>query len=446
MAVVLPFQGILYNRDKIKDIAQVLTPPYDVISASERDGFYLRHPHNVIRLDKARPEPGDTLVENHHTRAGSCFNAWLAEGVLVQDARPAFYLTAIDFKVEGRAMSRFGLIGRVKIEPFEKGVVLPHEKTFSKVKTERLSLMKASHANFSQIFSIFSDTGNSIGWLRDAAEGLLPEMACVDDAGHRHRLWRITDPAALENITRGFRDKTIFIADGHHRYETALNYQKWLKETGEAVSDTHPAGYVMMYLCAIEDPGLVILPTHRLATPVPEDQRRRFLKAAAAGFDIQTFSFDPADIAATLDQLKKAMTPPAGGHHFGVFMKDAREFFVLRLKSGVMEETFGHGIDPLLQDLDVTILTRLILGRCLGFTDAMLDDESRIHFTSSGEIAVTAVTSGTHDMAFMLNPTTSRQVRQVAENGLIMPRKSTYYYPKAVTGLVMRSLRHGYQG
>lgn len=446
MADVLPFQGILYNIDKIKNIADVVTPPYDVISSEEQDAFYRRHPHNFIRLDKNKPMNTDTDTDGPPTRAAQCFQTWRKEGVLVQDAAPAFYLTALEFDVDGQTLVRYGLIGRVKIEPFEKGIILPHETTFSKVKTERLALIKTCHANFSQIFSIFSDDTGILEWLKDAVSSMRPVHDFKDDAGHRHRMWRITDSEAIRNVSRAFEEKKLFIADGHHRYETALNYKKWLMETGTTISDDHPASYAMMYLCAIEDPNLLILPTHRLVTRVSETSRAEFLAAAANYFDVQQVSFVPENLAQTRQQLRQAMITAPGEHKIGVFMKNRPAFAILRLRPGMMDTAFGRDIDVPLKLLDVTILTRLILGKLLGFTDAMLDDETLINFTSKDIKAITAVTAGTHDMVFMLNPTTNRQVQEVAEKGLTMPRKSTYYYPKAISGLVMRALDNGVNG
>ena len=446
MAEVLPFQGLRYNSDKIKNISDVVTPPYDVISDKDRDAFYRRHPNSIIRLDKGRPATTDTGADNIYTRAAAYLADWRKNRVLVQDPEPGFYLTSLKFDVDGRAMDRYGLVGRVKIEPFDKGTVLPHETTFSKVKTERLSLIKACHANFSPIFSIFSDETGIMGWLKAYAASMPPEYDFTDDAGHRHQLWRILEPDMLRKISGVFKGKPLFIADGHHRYETALNYKKWLMETGTGVSDDHPASYAMMYLCAMQDPGLVILPTHRLVTSVAENSRKAFMEAAARFFDMEAFPFDPADIINTQRQFRQAMTAAPGEHKIGVFMKDQLKFMVLRLRPGMMDQIFGNEIDALLKELDVTVLTRLILGKLLGFTDAMLDDETVISFTSKDVKAIAAITTGAHDMAFMLNPTTSRQVQAIAEKGLIMPRKSTYYFPKAISGLVMRSLNSGSKG
>lgn len=440
MAEILPFHGILYNPEKIRRIADVVTPPYDVISDAERDAFYQRHPHNVIRLDKGRPEPGDTDRNNPHTRAAAYFETWRGEGILVRDPAPCLYLTAVEFPIKDQPVIRFGLIAKVGLEPFENGVILPHETTFSKVKSERLELMKACHANFSQIFSIFSDHHGILGLLKDHAETLAPVFDFHDDAGHRHRLWRITNPDVQRRVSDAFKGEKLFIADGHHRYETALNYRKWLYAKTPDLDPKHPAHFTMMYLCAVQDPGLVILPTHRLLTRVPAALRDGFPEAARAFFDVERHEWNAGDLEKTIALLHPALAARPGEHRFGVFIKTHPEFYILKLRAGVMDRLFGDAIAAPLRELDVIVLTRLIFGKLLELDDAALDDHDRIHFSSREADVVAAVARGSHDMAVILNPTTNDQVTRIAEKGLIMPRKSTYYFPKAISGQVMRSL------
>lgn len=440
MAKIAPFRGILYNTEKIQNISDVVTPPYDVISDAERDAYYKRHPNNVVRLDKGRPSAADNGQDNPHTRAAAYFQDWMNQGILKEDDAPALYLTAVTFPIDDKPVTRFGLIARVGLEPFEKGVILPHEKTFSKVKTERLDLIKTCHANFSQIFSIFSDQTKILELLIGCAETTPLVFDFKDDANHRHRLWRITDALIHQKVSDAFKDKKLFIADGHHRYETALNYRKWLTENGAAIDENHPANYTMMYLCSIQDPGLVILPTHRLLKTVSKPARDLFFQKASDYFDIGTHPFDPANPRAALQLLDQSMTAPSGTHKFGVFLKDCREYYILSLKPGVMDQVFGNDIEAPLKELDVVILTRLIFARLLDFDDDMLDDHDLINFTSKKSDAIHAAADRSHDMVFILNPTTNEQVTRIAEKGLIMPRKSTYYYPKAISGQVMRSL------
>lgn len=440
MAEITAFRGILYNTEKIQNISDVVTPPYDVISDTERDAFYNRHPNNIVRLDKGRPSAADTDKDNPHTRAAAYFRDWMNEGILKEDAGPALYPTAVTFPVDEKPVTRFGLIARVRLEPFEKGVILPHEKTFSKVKTERLDLIKTCHANFSQIFSIFSDQTKIFELLISCVETTPIVFDFKDDAGHRHQLWRITDSLIHQKVSDAFKDKKLFIADGHHRYETALNYRKWLTKNGTTLDENHPANYTMMYLCSIQDPGLVILPTHRLLKTVSKPTRDIFFQKASAYFDIERHPFDPANPDAAGQQLDQAMAAPSGTHKFGVFLKGCHAYYILSLKPDVMDQVFASDIEAPLKELDVVILTRLIFAGLLDFDDDMLDDHDLINFTSKKTDAIRAAANRSHDMVFILNPATNEQVTRIAEKGLIMPRKSTYYFPKAISGQVMRSL------
>jgi uncharacterized protein (DUF1015 family) len=441
MADIVPFKGILYNTEKIGDIADVVTPPYDVISESGQEAFYHRHPNNVIRLDKNRAEPDDTEIDNVHTRAAACFRDWQEDKILVRDPEPALYLTSVRFAANGWENTRLGLIARVRLEPFDTGMILPHEKTFSKVKTDRLALIKACHANFSQVFSIFSDSDDVLGMLGTATAKIPPVFSFDDDEGHHHRMWRITDSKLHDQVNQTLKERRLYIADGHHRYETALNYLAWRKQQHPSMDNAHPANFIMMYLAAMEDPGLIILPAHRLVSEIPTSVQHDFIDRAGAWFDIAAFPFDPARPETSMAVLDRAMKAKPGGHKFGVFIKNAPDFYVLDLKPGVMASVFGHRIPAPLLELDVTVLTHLIFFELLGLDETMLDNENKIAFTSRDSDALSAVSRKKCDMAFMLNPTTNDQVKTIAESGLIMPRKSTFFYPKAITGLVMNTLR-----
>ncbi|MCX5881184.1 MAG: DUF1015 domain-containing protein, partial [Deltaproteobacteria bacterium] len=297
MAKIVPFRGIVYNPERVENLANVATPPYDVITPQEQLAFYERHPWNIIRLILGKTSEKDTPQDNRHTRSAGFFNAWLSEGILVQDPSPAFYLTSIDFSVQSRKITRWGVISLVALEPFEKGVVLPHEKTFSRVKSERLELMKSCHANYSPVFSLYSDAEQMVlNTLRQScsemAPDMKPDMNFVDTYGHRHQLWRVTDVAVHQRISDFMNDKSIFIADGHHRYETALNYRQWIADRTPGFSPEHPANFIMMYLCGMEDPGLVILPAHRMVKAVSPEKMDRLITAAEDCFDISRFSME----------------------------------------------------------------------------------------------------------------------------------------------------------
>lgn len=437
MATILPFQGIRYNPDSVPDGGLVTTPPYDVISPDEQAAFYARHPNNVIRLILGQPRAEDTEQDNPHTRSALYFQQWLSEGVLTQDAEPSIYLKAITYTVGPETVTRFGLIARVKVEPFEKRVVLPHEKTFSKVKSERLDLMKATHCNYCPIFSLYPDEDNILQDLVEAVDKSAPVADFVDEQEHRHRLWQITDPALHERVTTAMQDKRLFIADGHHRYETALDFKRHLAETDPDFDDHHPANYVMMYLCSMRDPGLIILPAHRLLKSVSQAEMTTALEVSGDYFDISAFRFDGQDRPAAQKRFLDALAAGSDQHTIGIYAHRSPAFHLLALKPGVMADLFGDELDPALLQLDVSVLTRLLFMKILGFNQARLDDATLIGYASRAEQAIASVDEGTYDVAFILNATRIEQVQVVAQKGLIMPRKSTYFFPKVRSGLVM---------
>lgn len=436
MAKIIPFRGVMYNKDEINDLSAIVTPPFDVISEEDQCYFHECHPQNVIRLILGRKTENDSDDNNCHTRAADCFNEWLSEDILVQDHSPAFYLTSLEFPLEDRTMIRFGLIALVGLEPFKKGIILPHEKTFSKVRSERLELMKACNTNFSPIFSLYSDQKNILSTLREAVSGKTPDMAFADNKGHKHRLWRITNPAVHEYISKSMKGKKIFIADGHHRYETALNYRNWVKANIADFSAKHPANYVMMYLSSMEDTGMIILPAHRMLKGIQKSVITGFVRKAKKYFKIKTIPLGESAAA----ELVSAMKSDSSENRIGVSMKNARGLYLLTLKPDIMDKMFKDKLPDALRNIDVTVLTRLIFMKILGFDQARLDNEKMIAYSSIAEEAIDAVALGKCDMSFILNPTRIEQVQEIAQKGLIMPRKATYFYPKVIVGQVMNIL------
>jgi len=440
MADIKPFKGILYNPRLIADMTDVVSPPYDVIPDHQQQAYYDRHPNNIIRLILEKIHPSDTKSENRYTRAADNFNRWMSDKILCKDPVPALYLTALDFSVQGKSSTRFGLIALAKIESFDSGVVLPHERTFSQVKSERLELIKTCHANFSQIFALYSDHNSILDTLISSIDFDHPDMDLTDNQNHRHRLWRITDPTIHHFISEAFRDKSLFIADGHHRYETALNYRNLTAENCPNFTADHPANYVMMYLTGMEDPGLVILPAHRMIRNISDSALISFIQKASDYFDIDTI---PMRDTAPRKARRKMMADLSAGrsqHAIGVCIKNDPNGYLMTLKPDVMQQLFADDIPPSMMALDVTVLTRLVLMQLLGFDQSDLDNETLFSYSSDEEDAFEAALTGGCDICFILNPTPISQVRRIAEERLTMPRKSTYFYPKVLTGLVLNHL------
>jgi len=328
----------------------------------------------------------------------------------------------------------------VRLEPFEKGIILPHEKTFSKVKSERLLLMKACHANFSPIFSLFADGKQVLRRMSEIAATQLPDMALADEKGHQHKMWCLTDKKITDELTAFFAHERIYIADGHHRYETALNYRDWVKENTPGFSSDHPANFIMMSLSSMVDPGMIILPAHRLLKAISEESMADLLRRSPECFDLLPISLDRG-LDSAMAEFNKVMASKAHTNAIGLYIRKPALLQVMVLKAGVMERFFQDQLDAALRDLDVNVLTQLIMMELMGFDQARLDDETKIAYRTASNDAVEAVNAGEAELAFILNPTKIEQVQRVAEKGLIMPRKSTYFYPKVISGLVFNRLK-----
>ena len=440
MTEIVPLKGILYNTQQIGDLAKVVTPPYDVISPKEQDNFYRSHPNNIVRLILGKTETNDTTENNPHTRASQYFKQWMNDGVLVRDDKPAFYLQSIEFEWNQKQYVRYGLTTVVRIEPFEKGVILPHEKTYSRIKSERLELMKACNINFDPIFALFPDKDNLLAQLNQEIKDQAPDIDFVDHLEQRHCLWRLTDTDLHSYIITSLAPEILFIADGHHRYETALNYRNWLIEKNSFIDPNHPANFVLMYLSSMKDPGLIILPAHRLLKKVSKKMIEDALIRGRNFFDILSFSFETTVREKIQVEFIRQLRDRKTQNTIGLMHKDLSTFHLLTLKQGVMDSFFKDTIPNALKNLDVTVLTKLIFMELLGFDQKRLDNEQLIGYSSQASNAIDKVVSREYDVVFLLNPTKIEQVHSVALNHLTMPRKSTYFYPKVLSGLVQNTL------
>ena len=440
MADVIPFKGLRYNPDIVGNLSGVMTPPFDVINAQAQCQFYDMHPCNIIRLILGKTLDDDCADCNRYTRAAQTLQKWKTEKVLVKDQAPALYLSAVDFTVDDRPLTRYGLIARVRLEPFDKGVILPHERTFSQVKSERFQLLQACHTNFSPIFSLYPDQLNILDTLKSDVAGRNPDAELTDMDGMHHRLWCLTDPERHSFITAAMAGTPIYIADGHHRYETALNYRDRLIADGHKLASDHPARFVMMYLCSMTDPGLVILPAHRMFRQNAGIPTEDIISKARSHFDVVKIHLTDDNRDAARMEMARVLETNASAGAIGVSMNDFSALYVLILKAGTMQQLFADELSSALRDLDVTVLTRLLLIDILGFDPQRLDDVTLVDYASDVAKAIDAVADGKFAIAFILNPTPIDQVRQIADEGEVMPRKSTYFYPKVLTGQVLSSL------
>ncbi len=287
---------------------------------------------------------------------------------------------------------------------------------------------------------MYADRNHVFDLIKEAALKNGPDLNFTDAQGILHRLWRITDANLHRHVFDSMKGSKIFIADGHHRYETALQYREYLSENDPDFTEDHPANYVMMYLCSMEDPGLVILPAHRMLRGVDESRLNSSIEKAENYFDIKTISFKEETFEKAREEFISGLKSDVSKNIIGIFVKNRREFYLLTMKPNAMEKKYGDEIPESLKYIDVTVLTRLIFMEILGFDRARLDNDKLIGYSSIAEEAVAKVNAGKYDIAFILNPTKIEQVRRIAEEGLIMPRKATYFYPKIIVGQVLNKL------
>ncbi len=432
MADIRPFSGIHYASELSSHLADLVTPPYDVISPEAQAAYYERHPNNIIRLELGREEPQDDTLNNRYTRAAATFADWRMRGILRQATKPAIYLYRQRFRSGGKDYWRSSLLTRVRLEPWEAGVVLPHEQTLSKPKNDRLKLLRACAANLSPIMSVYQDAGGDLRRLLEPLLNQPPQDAFTDEFGERHTLLPITDVDQIAQIQRFFASRQLFIADGHHRYETALAYREELREMRKELSPEDAANFVLMALIAFEDPGLVILPTHRLVQGLPAERISR-LSAQLS----QYFAIEPVAADVSPEQALSELSVDAPGA-FLLVLRDETLRVLAQPEAG--RKMAASNRSKAWQRLDVALLQTLVFDEALGLDAEAVTSGSFLTYTRDAVAAVQAVQNGAAQLAALMRPTPVTQLRDVALAGDRMPQKSTYFYPKLITGLVINPL------
>lgn len=446
MARIAALRGILYNPKMIGDPAMVMAPPYDVISPNLQDTLYERHPYNMVRLILGKVYPNDRPGSDRYTRASMRFRRWQEEGVLVRDKKPSLYYYTQTYMLEGgHERTRRGFIALVRLEEFKSGVVIPHERTLSGPKRDRLMLIEATRANLCPIFSLYPEPQRTINNLLEENTPGPPLYEVVDDEGVINRLWRVTNAKVIKMVVDRMADKPLFIADGHHRYETALRFRNIMRKRVKGFTGEEAFNYVMMYLCNMDDEGIEILPTHRVIHGIPGFIPRAFLVNCSHLFDIEEIRFD----VTTEPGIRKAFYQRVeergkGNHAFGLFVRGLDTYFILTLKDrDVMSNVFGDTIPEVYRPLDVTILHSLILEKLLGISHEAQERQTNIIYTKGRDEALELVRKRGGQLAFILNPTRMEEIKTVATAGYVMPQKSTYFYPKPLTGLVINPIIEG---
>ncbi|HXV69112.1 MAG TPA: DUF1015 domain-containing protein [Nitrospira sp.] len=435
MSQIFPFQGTLYDPAVAGDIRNVVAPPYDIIDAADQKALHDRHPRNIIRLELGLDQAGDSPTDNRYTRAAATLREWTANGTLARDREPALYYHTIEylppFAAPGQPTKVLrGFLAIAKLEALDSGHIYPHENTRGAAKTDRLNLLQACHANFSPIWSLYSDPqGLILGLLEADVKGTPARYDFQDEAGCRQRLWTVTDPDTLRQITEAMRTKPLFIADGHHRYETALNYQKLRRQQTSSPAGLHPYDSVLMLLAPLEDPGLTVLPTHRITTtPLPSAGQIRAMLDHS--FECQEFPFTGSTRRSVADQfLSDLRTNGRTAPVFGLALQGADRYLALTLRPAHRPPAQAS---PRAK-LDVSLLQQLIVSRLC----PTQQEQEAILYTKDGHEALQWVHRGTATGALLLNATKVSEVQAVATAGERMPHKSTYFFPKPLTGLVM---------
>ena len=440
MAVVKPFRGLRYNTKKIDRMENVVTPPYDVIDKESQKAFVKKNPCNMIQLDLTK-QSGEDISEERYSDASAKFAKWQEDEILIRDDVPAIYLYFIDYTLpSGEKFTRKGLVALVELAEFAEGIVKPHEKTFRAVTSDRLQLLDACRAQFSQVFSLYSDKLSQVMNSLEKGCSDPPLYSVEDQDGCLHRIWPVTDPDILGEVLQFFQDKSLYIADGHHRYATALQFRELMRKNGEDTREDGPWNRIMMYLCPMEDPGLSVLPTHRLVT-LPERQGADRITAKLAKHfaitEIKTGSREMliAEVLSRMAENRENRTM------LGFYHPREDRCFLLTMKENGMDEIVGN-MPAALKELDVVVLSDLVLESLLGLNHEQCEKDELVRYYSDPDAALDVAVKESADseqepVIFLMNNTPVEQVKKIADQNLIMPHKSTYFYPKILTGLLI---------
>lgn len=431
MAKIVPFCGFRYNVQEVGDLGAVIAPPYDVIKTEEQISLENSHPNNIVRLILNRPNEADTETDNPYGRSAALLRDWCAERVLIRDASPCYYVYAQTFMTpDATTYTRRALIALGGLEAFGTGVVFPHEKTLAAPKADRLNLMRACHANLSPIFVLYSD---SEGGIQEVVSRFMSANSPVVDTTERfestHQLWRIDLPEINREIQSLFSKKSLVIADGHHRYETALAFRDEIRAKSAQWTGAEGYNYVMMNLVRMESPGLAVLAIHRQLTGLRPNKISDAMRQLPKSFDVTTYK--------NINELLANLQGHAGKHPaFGMYSGGKYyHLLVPRIDENAERSVYDH--------LDVTLLHTRVIQRLFGIDTTIPEHQKQVSYTVHTDEAVAYVNAGEGRVALLMNPTPVSDVREVAMGGETMPQKSTYFYPKMATGLVLNLLKNG---
>jgi uncharacterized protein (DUF1015 family) len=446
MAEIQPFRAFRYDTNRVK-LADVLTQPYDKISPAMQEGYYAKSPYNLVAIEKGRVQPGDSAQDNVYTRAGQKIDEWIAEKILIRDSGPSIYLYAQDYLVPGThtRKTRMGFIALGRIEDYDAHVVFRHERTLSAPKADRIELLRHTNVQTGQLFMLYNDASRSIdNLLEDLAHKSAPQEM-QDEFGVTHRLWPVSDQASARRIQSAMADKKLIIADGHHRYETALNFRNEGRAKLEQADPCAAHEFAMMTFINTHSKGLTILATHRLIRNVTGFDFDRFRKTAGQYFDWYSYPFLNAEerVTAYADFLKDFQGVNHGRRGVGIYpgaSASGGAFYLFLLRREADLETILPDISEAQRGLDVVLLHRLIIEKCLGISQDAVAGEQNVGYKREMEGAIAAVDKGEAQLALLLNPVRVQQVADIALGGDVLPQKSTDFYPKLLSGVAIFKL------
>lgn len=432
MANVIPFKGFRYNTQKIGNLGDCTAPPYDIISPSAREELYKKSEYNIVRADFGKEQDGDDEVNNKYKRAGELLSDWIEKGILKEEEKAAFYIYEQVFEYNKTPLSLKGIISLVELEEFDKKIVLPHEETLSRAKADRFDLMCATDANLSQIYSLYLDEDKSIESLILSLSSSEPDISFVADGNITQNVWVVTDEAATAAISEKFRDKQLFIADGHHRYETALNFRN-KKRLENPNANSAPYDYVMMMLTSMDDSGLLVFPTHRMIKNLPDFDENVLIGYLTEDFVVSKIYFTEGDYAEIItERISSVLNEKCFALYTG---KDY--YYRFELKNPNATDAYITDKSAAYKNLDVTVLHTLVLERFLGIDQSNMASQKNLFYTRSANEAIEAVKSGEYQLSFLINATHVQDIKEVSLANEKMPQKSTYFWPKLVTGIVI---------
>ncbi len=446
MAIIAPFQALRYNTEKIERLEDVVTPPYDIIDEQTQAALYEKNPYNMIQLDLSKNFTSESLTDARYNEARKLFDTWQQDDILIRDSAPTIYLYFVEYRLPtGKMLTRKGFMSLVRLAEFSEGIVKPHEKTFARVTSDRLRLLETCQAQFSPIFSLYSDPEEQVMGLLEKVCPETPFCQVTDADGCLHRLWAIPDPAALAAVQRFFHKKSLYIADGHHRYTTALQFRELMTKKQGSIPEESPYNHIMMYLCGMEDPGLSVLPTHRLVRLPHLLGSEALTERLSRYFTIEELTGGARE-SLIVEALARMEEKAVQGTVFGLYHPADDRCYLLILEPGVMEKEFGARQPEALRDLDVVVLSELVLDRIICMDREKCVQGNQIDYFSDPDDALDVAVkeagsrSDVTPLLFLMNATLVSQVRRVSDEQLVMPHKSTYFYPKLLTGLLINKL------